>query len=50
MYLILKKHYQNFPAAEHSSEVTAVKDVKLEINKGELVTLLGPVAAEKQPP
>ncbi len=42
MYLTLKNITKIFPHAAASGEVTAVKDVSLEIKKGELVTLLGP--------
>src|SRR5574338_1128161 len=42
MYLTLKNLTKVFPPRGNVGEVTAVHDVNLEINKGELVTLLGP--------
>ena len=42
MYLNLENIFKVFPPRGGASEVTAVNDVTLKIEKGELVTLLGP--------
>jgi len=47
MYLTLKNITKIFPPRGGVSEVTAVHDVNLEIEKGELVTLLGPSGCGK---
>jgi iron(III) transport system ATP-binding protein len=47
MYLILEKITKVFPPRGGAGEVTAVKSVDLEIEKGELVTLLGPSGCGK---
>lgn len=47
MYLTLKDITKIFPARGGAGEVTAVHHVDLEINKGELVTLLGPSGCGK---
>lgn len=47
MYLTLKNITKVFPPRGGVSEVTAVHDVNLEIEKGELVTLLGPSGCGK---
>ncbi len=47
MYLTLENITKIFPPRGGVSEVTAVHNVNLEINKGELVTLLGPSGCGK---
>jgi len=47
MYLTLENITKVFPSKGTVGEVTAVKDVNLEIQKGELVTLLGPSGCGK---
>ena len=47
MYLALEKITKTFPPRGGASEVNAVKDVDLEIEQGELVTLLGPSGCGK---
>ncbi len=47
MYLNLENITKVFPPRGGVSEVTAVKNVNLQINKGELVTLLGPSGCGK---
>lgn len=47
MYLSLKNITKVFPARGGVGEVTAVYNVDLDINKGELVTLLGPSGCGK---
>jgi iron(III) transport system ATP-binding protein len=47
MYLTLENITKVFPPQRTGSEVTAVKDVNLDIEKGELVTLLGPSGCGK---
>ncbi len=47
MYLTLENITKVFPPRGGATEVTAVKNVNLEINKGELVTLLGPSGCGK---
>ena len=47
MYLSLEKITKVFPPRGGATEVTAVSDVNLEIQKGELVTLLGPSGCGK---
>jgi iron(III) transport system ATP-binding protein len=47
MYLTLENITKVFPARGNIGEVVAVRDVDLEIQKGELVTLLGPSGCGK---
>ena len=47
MYLTLENITKVFPPRGSTSEVTAVHDVNLDIEKGELVTLLGPSGCGK---
>lgn len=47
MYLILDKITKTFPPRGGSSEVKAVKEADLQIEQGELVTLLGPSGCGK---
>src|SRR5512136_2587390 len=47
MYLTLENITKIFPPRGGSTEVTAVRDVNLDIEKGELVTLLGPSGCGK---
>jgi len=47
MYLTLENVTKIFPPRGNTGEVTAVHDVNLEIEKGELVTLLGPSGCGK---
>ncbi len=47
MYLTLENITKVFPSRGAASEVTAVRDVNLDIEKGELVTLLGPSGCGK---
>jgi len=47
MYLTLENITKVFPPRGTNTEVTAVRDVNLEIEKGELVTLLGPSGCGK---
>ncbi len=47
MYLSLKQITKVFPPRGGAGEVTAVRNVDLEIEKGELVTLLGPSGCGK---
>lgn len=47
MYLTLENIVKTFPPRGNTAEVTAVNGVSLEIEKGELVTLLGPSGCGK---
>ena len=47
MYLTLKKITKVFPPRGGAGEVVAVKEANLQINQGELVTLLGPSGCGK---
>jgi ABC-type sugar transport system ATPase subunit len=47
MYLTLENITKVFPSRGNVGEVVAVHDVNLEIQKGELVTLLGPSGCGK---
>jgi len=47
MYLSLEKITKTFPPRGGSSEVNAVKDADLQIQQGELITLLGPSGCGK---
>ncbi len=47
MYLILDKITKTFPPRGGTAEVQAVKEADLQINQGELVTLLGPSGCGK---
>ena len=47
MYLTLENITKKFPTRGNAGEVVAVHDVNLEIQKGELVTLLGPSGCGK---
>ena len=47
MYLTLNHVTKTFPARGGAGEVNAVHDVNVEIEKGELVTLLGPSGCGK---